>query len=163
METRMERTKIGAAVTVSLIMAFWATSAVANDLTGTWTGNEKCQCVDATDGKFTERYTDQVMEVTQDGTDLNILVFDELFNGNVIANPTQPRRATAAIIACSTDPNNNASFGETGQAKIRMRKNGASKMRVESFWNVSETRLCSCTSTLTQTNTEDPKIGDCGS
>ena len=54
------------------------------------------------------------MEITQDGTDLNIEAYGELFNGNVIGHPHRDSKGEASLIACDTDPTDNASFGETG-------------------------------------------------
>lgn len=146
---------------VALMIVALPTTAGAVDITGTWEGKETCKCFNNVDGKFTRKSKDEVIEITQNGTDLNIFIFDELFNGNVINDPNRDKRGVAAFIACSTDPNNNASFGEIGRATLRTKANGAGKFKVESLWNTSQTQICTCKWKFKRTSTEDPSIADC--
>ena len=64
--------------------------------------------------RFTERYNDRVMKISQDGTDLNVSAYDQLYNGNAINHPTRRSKGEASLIACNTDPEDNSSFGEIG-------------------------------------------------
>lgn len=159
--TRNATVRAAGAFAVALTLTAVASNARAVDITGTWTGKEKCKCFDNTDGKFKEKFRDEEMQITQSGTDLNILVFEELFNGNVIDNPTKDNRGEAAFIACRTDPKDNASFGEIGRAKLRTKGNGGGKLKVESLWNVSQTEICKCKWSFERVDTEDPSVGDC--
>lgn len=136
-------------------------NAGAVDITGTWQGKEKCKCFNNVDGKFTERFQDEEMSITQSGTDLNILAFGGLFNGNVIENPTKDDRGEASFIACDTDPKDNASFGEIGRAKLRTKDDGTGKFKVESLWNSSQTEICTCKWNFKRVNTDDPLVEDC--
>ena len=79
--------KVGTFLVALMIVAL-GTTAGAVDITGTWEGKETCKCFNNVDGKFTRKLKDEVMGITQSGTDLNIFIFDELFNGNVINDPT---------------------------------------------------------------------------
>jgi hypothetical protein len=146
---------------VGLIIVTLGTSAWAVDITGTWSGKEGCKCFNDVDGKVTERFKNEDMRISQNGTDLNILVFGELFNGNVINHPQKDNKGEAAFIACNTDPNNNASFGEIGRAKLSTKSNGNGKFKVESLWNSSKTQICTCKWNFKRTDTQDPSIADC--
>jgi len=137
------------------------TTASAVDITGTWSGKEKCKCFNSVDGKVTERFKDEEMRITQSGTDLNILAFEELFNGNVINHPQKDKRGEAAFVACNTNPNDNGSFGEIGRAKLSTQNNGNGKFEAESLWNSSQTEICKCKWHFKRTDTEDPSIADC--
>ena len=114
----MKMVRVLRALVLTVILAALGTPASAVDMTGTWAGRERCACFDPVDGKSTERYKDEVMKVTQDGTDLNIEAFGELFNGNVIDHPRSSSKGEASLIACRTDPTDNARFGEIGRAKV---------------------------------------------
>jgi len=142
------------------MLSFVAT-ARSVDITGTWVGKEKCKCFNNVEGKFTERFKDEEMRITQRGTDLNILVFEELFNGNVIDHPTKDNKGEASFIACDTDPKNNASFGELGRAKLHTKTDGGGKFKVQSLWNASQTEICSCSWNFNRTNSENASIPDC--
>ena len=146
-----------------LIMLVLGATAGAVDMTGTWAGRERCACFNPTQGNFTERYKDEVMEITQDGTDLNILFFDELFNGNVIDHPGRSSRGEASLIACETDATDNTRFGEIARAKVWAKDGGRGKLTINSLWNAHETQICTCTSRLRRTDSADPEIGDCAS
>ena len=146
---------------LTLVGAVFATAAGAVDMTGTWEGQERCNCFNAVDGRFTERYRDEVMEITQDGTDLNIEAYGELFNGNVISHPHRDSKGEASLIACDTDPTDNASFGEIGRAKVSAKANGRGRMTIRSLWNAQEGQICTCTSKMHRTDASDPEIDDC--
>jgi len=75
-----------------LILTALGTTAQAVDMTGTWIGNETCRCFNDVVGKVTEQYSDEVMKIAQEGTDLNIEAYGELFNGNVIASDPWERK-----------------------------------------------------------------------
>ena len=136
-------------------------AAEAVDLTGTWEGSETCACFNDVKGNFKEKFSDEVMEISQNGTDLNIFIFGERFNGNVINDPRKRRRGVVSLIACNTDPKDNASLGEIGRGTVKMKKNGTGKLKIESFWNVSQTEICTCKWNFDRTDTGDPSIGDC--
>lgn len=160
-EKTVKMARMFRALLLTLVMVVIGTTAEAVDMTGTWVGRERCACFDPVDGKSTERYRDEVMEITQDGTDLNILFFDELYNGNVIDHPSRSSKGEASLIACSTDPTDNARFGEIGRAKVWAKDGGRGKMSIESLWNAQEAQICTCTSRLRRTDPADPEIGDC--
>lgn len=139
----------------------FATTVQAVDTTGTWTGRERCDCFNDGVGKFREYYRDQVLEISQDGTDLNIEAYGELFNGNMMNDPRNDARAEASLIACESDPVNNASFGEMGRAKVSVKSRGRGKMVIESLWNAQENQICSCTARFQRTDLQDPGVPDC--
>ena len=101
------------------------------------------------------------MKVTQDGTDLNIEAYGELFNGNVIDHPRSSSKGEASLIACNTDPTDNASFGEIGRAKVWAKDGGRGRMIVESLWNAGEDEICTCKGNFRRTATTDPEVDDC--
>jgi len=146
---------------IALTLVALATTAGAVDITGTWEGKETCKCFNNVNGKFTEKFKNEEMKISQSGTDLNILVFDGLFNGNVINQPNKDNKGEAAFIACNTDPKNNASFGEIGRAKLHTKDNGKGTFKVESLWNTSQTQICTCKWNFKRTDTADPSIADC--
>ena len=146
---------------LTLILTGIGTTAQAVDMTGTWTGEETCRCFNDVVGKFTEQYSDQVMKIAQDGTDLNIEAYGELFNGNVINDPRRDHKGEASLIACTTDPADNASFGELGRAKVSAKANGRGKMVIKSLWNPQENEICQCRAGFRRVDTTDPEIGDC--
>jgi hypothetical protein len=136
-------------------------TAGAVDITGTWQGKEKCKCFNNVDGKLTQRFQDNEMSITQSGTDLNMLAFGTLFNGNVINDPTKDNRGEASFIACDSNPKDNASFGEIGRAKLRTKENGEGKFKVESLWNSSQTQICTCKWNFKRVSTDDPLVAAC--
>ena len=144
-----------------LILTALGTTAQAVDMTGTWTGNETCKCFNDVVGKFTEKYTDEVIRVSQDGTDLNIEAYGELFNGNVINDPKRERKGEASLISCNADPADNGSFGELGRAKVWAKSNGGGKMVIDSLWNAQENELCQCRARFRRVNTTNPEISEC--
>ena len=146
---------------LSLILTGLGTTAQAVDMTGTWTGKETCTCFNDVAGKSTEHYSDEVMKIAQDGTDLNIEAYGELFNGNVINDPKREHKGEASVIACNTDPADNASFGELGRAKVSAKANGRGKMVINSLWTPQENELCQCRARFRRVDLEDPEIGDC--
>ena len=89
------------------------------------------------------------------------MIFDELFNGNVINDPTNDKLGKAVFIACNTNPKNNDSFGEIGHAILRTKNNGWGKFNVVSLWNTSKTQICKCNWNFERTITEDPSVADC--
>ena len=146
---------------LTLILTALGTTAQAVDMTGTWTGDETCKCFNDVVGKSTEKYTDEVIRVSQDGTDLNIEAYGELFNGNVINDPKRDRKGEASLISCNADPADNASFGELGRAKVWAKSNGGGKMVIDSLWNSQENELCHCRARFRRVDTVDPEISDC--
>ena len=146
---------------LTLILMGLGATAQAVDMTGTWTGNETCRCFNDVVGKFTEQYNHEVMKIAQDGTDLNIEAYGELFNGNVIDDPKREYKGEASLIACNTDPADNMSFGELGRAKVSARANGRGKMVIDSLWNPQENELCECRARFRRVDTADPEISDC--
>ena len=104
----MKMVRVLRALILTVMLAALGTPAEAVDMTGTWEGKERCGCFDEAGGKSTERYNNEVMEVTQDGTDLNIEAYGELFNGNVIDHPRSSSKGEAALIACNTEAANKA-------------------------------------------------------
>ena len=148
-------------IAIAAAVIFIGTIAEAVDITGTWVGNETCICFNNTDGKVTENFRNEEMLITQNGTDLNIMVFGDLFNGNVIHHPTKDDRGVAAFIACRTDPNDNDSFGEIGLAELGLQGNRAAEFKVESLWNASQTEICKCKWNFKRTDTGDPSVGTC--
>ena len=101
------------------------------------------------------------MKVTQDGTDLNVEAYGELFNGNVIDHPRSSSKGEAALIACNTDPTDNASFGEIGRAKVWARDGGRGRLIIESLWNAQEAEICTCKGNFRRMTATDPEVGDC--
>ena len=154
--TRMLRTLV-----LAVILAALGTTAGAVDMEGTWEGKERCDCFNEVDGKSTERHRGEVMKITQEGTDLNIEAYGELFNGNVIGDPRSSSKGQASLIACSTDPVDNASFGQTGRAKVSVKANGRGRMTIESLWNADENEICTCRSKMHRTHEWDPEVGGC--
>ena len=148
-------------VLLTLILLAPAITAEAVDMTGTWTGRERCACFNSALGESTDRYKDSVMEVTQDGTDLNIQAYGERFNGNVMDHPRSRSRGEASLMACSTDPKDNASFGEIGRAKVWAKDGGRGKIAIESLWTSHESEICTCKGKFRRTDSADPEIGDC--
>jgi len=147
---------------IAILFSFGFASAVqAVDTTGTWTGRERCDCFNDEVGKFREYYSDQVLKMSQDGTDLNIEAYGELFNGNMMNDPRNESRGEASLIACESDPTNNASFGEMGRAKVSVKSRGRGKMVIESLWNAQENQICQCKARFKRTDTEDPGVPDC--
>ena len=146
---------------VALVAALGTTGAEAVDMTGTWTGRERCDCFNDVAGRFTERYNDQVMQISQDGADLNVSAYDQLYNGNAIDHPTRRSKGVASLIACNTDPGNNASLGEAGRAQVSARSTGRGRMTIESIWNTAESQVCTCKARFVRTDARDPEIGEC--
>ena len=69
----MKSLKSIGSVALTLIIVSLGTAAWAVDITGTWLGKEKCKCFNNVNGKVTERFKDEEMQITQSVTDLNIL------------------------------------------------------------------------------------------
>ncbi len=59
--------------------------------------------------------------------DLNIQAYGELFNGNVIDHPRRDSKGEASLIACHTDPMDNASFGRSGVPKCGQKTRAAER------------------------------------
>ena len=149
------------ALVLTFILVAFGTTAEAVDMTGTWTGRERCDCFNDVQGKFTERWRGIEIEITQNDTDLNIQAYDELFNGNVIDDPRRSSRGEASLIACNTDPADHASSGEIGRVKVSANDRGRGRMTLESLWIADETEICTCKGNFRRTDPVDPEIGDC--
>jgi len=99
--------------------------AYAVNLTGTWVGKIICDSFDPS-GKFRGGVTNDTMEITQTGADLNIVADEFLFlyNGQVIDDPANPAfKGQAGFIECRTTPAN-TDTSEMGRLKVVVKGDG---------------------------------------
>lgn len=135
----------------------------AIDLTGTWVGKIVCDSFDPL-GKSKTGVTDDVMEITQAGADLNMVAdeFGFLYNGQVIDDPANPAyKGQAGFIECRTTPAN-TDTSEMGRIKVVIKADGIhATLKAQSILMDPAPLLQTCKWTYKRMDKSDPKVPDC--
>jgi hypothetical protein len=155
--TMKNTTAVAAAVLVSLLHAG---AAHALDLTGTWTGTEKCKLF--TSAAFTNKGTVTV-QISQSGTDLNATFtgnyLSGTYNGVALASMSDANAGQAGLIGCSNSP----SYGFSGRFTVKT--DGVSEGQLKGSITVIDTGfmagVATCKYSLKRTSAADPVVGSC--
>ena len=110
----------GVILAAGALLGISAVSVQAVDLTGTYEGKITCK---GFDGSKVKKVFPSFLEITQTGSNLNILSFSfGPFNGTVIEDDKKPdEKGQAGFISCFSDPL--APEGEVGSAKVTDKSN----------------------------------------
>lgn len=162
-------------VSVAAVLAFLGLAAPptwAVNLTGTWAGEQNCRRYDGT--KFFTSFPNDVMTITQHGSDLNIeaLVFDGVpalhYHGHVIDDDAAPQvKAQASFVECITTES--SLYQEMGRAtKIdiksdRMRANFLATSIFHQNFPVFPPDVGTCEWVYQRVSTADPGVAACPS
>lgn len=134
-------------------------SAVALDLTGTWTGKYTCTEYDGTLSRFTVR--DDVMAISQSGFELAVDSTNS-FSGVAIPDARAPEgRGEAKLASCSTD--SLVSNGGDALARLKAkvdRAKGKGKLKGVSLY-AGPGRVGSCRWSYKLTDPANPGAGGC--
>jgi len=163
-------------VSVAAILAFLGLAAPptwAVNLTGTWVGEQNCRRYDGT--KFFTQFPNDVMTITQNGSDLNIeaLVIEgepQLhFHGQVIEDDKAPEvKGQASFVECITTES--SLYQEMGRAsKIDIKSDGvranflATSIFHEQAFGPFPADLGTCEWVYSRISTDDPGVAECPS
>ena len=140
------------------------------DLTGVWLGEQKCDRFDGQ--KFTTRFANDVMVISQRGEEFNMAAllidgaFQLLYQGRVIDDSRDPEhKGQAAFTECTTTPT--SPYQETGRAtKVDVKKGADGKFEATSiFLQLAgpdfPTDTGTCAWTYKRVDTEDPGVPSC--
>jgi hypothetical protein len=138
-----------------------ATPATA-DMTGTWEG--KVVCTGFFQGEKTKDTFTSDLFITQSGADLNMLFLGLLYNGTLIPDAKDGRKAEAPFIACPTQAEPFGSFNEIGHLKVQIDElKDKTSFKAESVFAVEEggTVVSTCQWTYKRIDVANPNVEAC--
>lgn len=147
-----------------------APPAWALNLTGTWIGKQECRRFDGT--TFFTPFPNDVMTITQNGTDLNlnavIVTGGIRYHGQAIEDAAAPAvKAQASFVECTTTES--SPYQEIGRAsKIDIKSDGVRATFLATsifFQNIDPfpADVGTCDWTYQRVSTADPGVEDCSS
>jgi hypothetical protein len=148
------------------VSALLAAPAAAIDLTGTWEGSFKCAEFDGSKFKFKD--TDEILEITQSGTVLNVLWTTTSpdptpIQGIAIDDDKKPdQKGSAAMIDCDTTTDLTSGYGEIAnlQASVNRTK-GKGKLKGKSIYTVGGDVVGECKWSFKLMDLADPGATGC--
>ncbi len=163
---------IGVAAVLTLL-ALVAPPTWAANLTGTWVGQQECRRFDGT--KFFTPFPNDVMTITQNGSDLNDLNINAVivtggirYHGQAIDDAAAPHvKAQASFVECTTTES--SPYQEIGRAsKIDIKSDGvrATFLATSIFFQDIDpfpADVGTCDWTYQRVSTADPGVEDCSS
>ena len=125
-------------VMLGVVIALGPARAQSADLTGIWLGEQKCDRFDGQ--KFTTKFTNDVMVVSQSGNDIRMAAlfdgadFHLFYEGRVIDDVKDPaHKGQAGFTECTTAPG--SPYQETGRAtKVDVKPRGDGKFEATSVF-----------------------------
>jgi len=133
----------------------------AFDLTGTWQGKQVCKISEA-NGQERQVFRDDVLQITQSGTEVRILMpsLDLLYTGLAFATADDPNKGAVGFRLCGLS-DNTSTEGEMGNAKVSAKPlavNG--KFKATSIF-ADDDEVDTCRWDYKRTSTTDPGLLPC--
>lgn len=136
--------------------------ALAVDLTGTWLGGFQCSDFDGVKLKYSQ--PDEILEISQQGSALNIdwLEVADL-QGLAVSDDRKPQaKGTVAMIDCGTGTDLTTGYAELAVLQVKIdRAKGKGSLKGESFYTADGELIGSCKWKFTLVDTADPGAPGC--
>ncbi len=164
------RTSLGLAALAA--MAFGTPEAQAADLTGIWSGEQKCDRFDGQ--KFHTTFANDIMVITQNGQEVHIAAllgeegFALVYQGTVINDEQKPEQeAQVGFTECTTTPT--SPYQETARAtRVKLKQKGdgdfdATSIFLQLAGDGFPTDTGTCQWRYKRVDTQDVGVPDCAS
>ena len=144
-----------------LLLGLVVPQAHAFDLTGTWQGKQVCKFTTA-DGKEKQVFRDDVLTMTQIGTEVRIYMasLDFLYTGLAFANAANPNKGAVGFRLCGLS-DNTTTAGEMGRAKVRAEPFTLNGKFVATSIYADNEEVDTCKWKYHRISTEDPGVSAC--